>query len=69
MMLIARKIKTFKKVFTKGEQRMIILGALVGMILGICLMVLGVKIIHVGVEILLKNTHSFLLETFGFGLY
>lgn len=69
MMLIARKIKTFKKVFTKGEQRMIILGALVGMILGICLMVLGIKIMYVGIEMIISNIDKFLIETFGFGLY
>lgn len=69
MTLIARKIKSFRKIFTKEEQLMIILTALVGIVIGVFLMVLGIKIMYAGIGMIITNTDKFLIETFGFGLY
>lgn len=69
MTVFAKKIKSFKKVFTKGEQAMIIIGALLTLAIGICAVVGGIQMINWGIAKIIEGVHTFLMETYGFGLY
>ena len=69
MTFAMRKIKSFKKTFTKEEQMIIILSAIVGIIFGIALIVGGIMLLAQGMDILFQSIDTFLRESFGFGLY